>query len=123
MTTLYGMLAAEVEQPTGEVTPYLLTEVPTTPGETRAWTLTKPDGERYRVASLVSGNWMCGCKDYFFRQRRNRLRKNGANCKHVDAVLAELTAPAVAAEDAPEDAPEETPTGAMNGSSLDSTAH
>jgi hypothetical protein len=87
MTTVFGLPAVEVEQPDGEVVRYVCTAVPAEKREWRAWRVTGPEGQSYRVSEYPSGRWRCECKAFLFRGRRG-----ASECKHISAVRRELEA-------------------------------
>lgn len=95
--TIFGMAAVEVVNPDGEVVPYKIDPAAPIGDESRAWALTKADGDAHRV-SLHSrdgpgrvrcdarGFWGCSCEDFRYRHRKVRLRSAASGCKHTDAV-------------------------------------
>lgn len=109
VVTIFGLPAIEVEQPSGEIVKYLAVEADLQPHESRAWSVTQELGTSYRVSLLRNGNYLCSCKDFFFRFRRCRARKSGEGCKHVTAILSMLaerrTDPLAALDARPVEAP------------------
>lgn len=113
--TLFGLPAVEIEQPNGEVILYLVRVVPTIgpqreeprtrdhagsparPEEWRAWEVTSPKGDVYRVSEGVDGFFWCGCPAHnWSRQGAGRWCRVGSKavCKHIAGVWHELVKPA-----------------------------
>lgn len=83
MPTFYAQPAVEVVTPAGEVVPYLVRPLLPLSRERRAWQLTGPGGQCYRVSEYPSGRWGCSCPSALY----GRGRRSGAgSCKHVKGV-------------------------------------
>ncbi len=94
MIRVYGHEAVEVEQPDGELVPYLLEAVEPDRDERSAWTLTRPEPDRktgatvrYRVALNRARGWVCTCGDWLHCTRHRRGRLAGSPCKHQAAIM------------------------------------
>lgn len=101
-TTLFGLPAVEVENPDGEIVKYLVKAVAghlatdDAPAEWRAWEVTSPKGDVYRVSEYPSGRWGCNCPAHTLgKSRGGRWQKVKTNpvCKHCRAVWDELAKP------------------------------
>lgn len=112
--TLFGLPAVEVEQPGGEIVLYLVKPVPAVgpakeiprtekhpgsparPEEWRAWAVTSPKGDEYRVSEGVDGWFWCDCPAFNWnRQGAGRWCRIGTKptCKHCSAVWNDLVKP------------------------------
>lgn len=85
MITVYGIPALEVENPDGEIVPYVFRQVRAEDGERRAFVVTKPDGDENRCSERLGGNWKCTCKAFIYRDRWS-VEKQG-RCKHAAACV------------------------------------
>lgn len=101
MIAVYGKPALEVPQPDGEVIGYLWEAVPAGRDERgreewRAWEVTSPKGDTYRVSEHADGGCHCTCSAFRFnRHSAGRwCDVNGAPvCKHVKAVYEDVIKP------------------------------
>lgn len=103
MKTVYGAPAVEVENPSGELVPYVCRAVPAKPGEWRAWEVVKEDSTVYRVSELPSGFWRCTCEAWKYdRNGKGRRYKVGTQrvCKHVFPIATPQNAQTEAPTDA-----------------------
>ena len=91
--SIYGLPATSVESPDGEVTLYPVQPAPSSRWEWRAWSVTSPKGDLYRVAEMPDGNWECTCPASMLGKNRGgkwqTIRVRGVIvpvCKHVFSV-------------------------------------
>jgi hypothetical protein len=88
MVYRYGLPGVEVVGPDGEVSVYLIRQVPPERGELRAYVVVKEDGTENRCAEHASGRWTCTCKAFVYRKRWDV--RCGGKCKHLAGLLAAL---------------------------------
>jgi hypothetical protein len=96
MVAVYGRPAIEVEQPTGDVVPYLVRVCDALPDEWAAWVVTSPEGNEYRVTEFPNGTVRCSCPAF-------RWNRHGAGrwcdadgkpvCKHAGSVHSQIIKP------------------------------
>lgn len=84
--TIFGLPAAAVTNPDGTEVLYLITEEVPHRWECRAFQLTSPAGEVYRVAEIQGdGGFTCTCAAASLGKRRGGLRfmvRGVPTCKH-----------------------------------------
>lgn len=88
MTSIYGLPALEVTDPDGEVVVYLFRQVVPERDESRAYVVTKPNGDENRLSDRGGGHWQCTCKAFIYRDRFD-VEKRG-RCKHLTALCEHL---------------------------------
>jgi hypothetical protein len=92
MLRVYGFPAVEVEDPSGELVPYLLRRLPAAEAAAgcEGYVLTSPAGKAYRVTLTAerSGS-KCDCPNAVHR---------GVTCKHVRSLLRHVGAEFMGAE-------------------------
>lgn len=97
MTTVYGRPAVEVEQPGGELVAYLVAPAAPAGDEWRAWLVTSPRGDGYRVSEFADGRCTCSCPAWRFdRHGAGRwcvIGEAARVCKHCFAIWNEILNP------------------------------
>lgn len=94
VTTVYGQPAVEIEQPGGDVVPYVIAEVAADAEEWRAWQVTSPEGKTYRVSEYPDGRTRCDCPATLYNRhgagRWCEIATGAKVCKHARSLYEQV---------------------------------